>query len=65
MKIQAALATIIIAAAIGIAPANAAERTASLSAPVDPGALVESAGTLREARLDAPRRADRTGPLRA
>jgi len=54
MKTHAALATIMIAAAIGVAPANAAERTASLIAPASPGSSYTGADVIRQARLSAP-----------
>jgi len=51
MKIHAALATIMIAAAIGGTPANAAEKTARLSDPATTGTVYERAGILKETRL--------------
>lgn len=54
MKTQAALATIIIAAAIGIMPANAAEKTARLTVPAAPEALAARVGVFREIALRMP-----------
>jgi hypothetical protein len=51
MKIHAALATIIIAAAIGPLPANAADKTARLSDPATTGTVYDRTGVLQEARL--------------
>ena len=54
MKTQAALATIIIAAATGIMPANAAEKTARLTVPTAPETLVARVGVFREIALHMP-----------
>lgn len=56
MKTQAALATIMIAAAIGVSPANAAERMANLMTPAAPDAVREHTGIVKEARLSVPSR---------